>query len=84
MKISAFSHHDIAATGADTAGHVGRGLFAPLKRAINAVRAASAGRTMRAELAQLDDNILRDIGIADDEIARVRAQVPFTPRAWRT
>jgi uncharacterized protein YjiS (DUF1127 family) len=38
---------------------------------------------MRRELASLDDALLRDIGIDDEEIHRVRALERFTPRAWR-
>lgn len=47
------------------------------------VRRAKADRRMRAELAELDASMLRDIGIADDEIYRIRAREAFTPRSWR-
>ena len=39
-------------------------------------------RRVRAELAQLDDRVLSDLGIAPDEIALVRSEARFTPRAW--
>jgi len=39
-------------------------------------------RKLREHLASLDDALLRDIGIAEDEIARIRAEERFTPRAW--
>lgn len=45
-------------------------------------RAARAGRRMREELAQLPDEMLLDIGIAHDEIHRIRARDTFTPRVW--
>lgn len=50
---------------------------------LEGVRQSYAERSMRAELAELDETILRDIGIATDEIGRVRAREDFTPRAWR-
>lgn len=56
-----------------------RGLLGDMR---NAWRAAAEERRMRRALAELDDTMLRDIGIAPDEIARVRAEERFTPRAW--
>lgn len=49
---------------------------------VASMRAEAADRRMRHQLADLSDSLLRDIGIADDEIARVRAFERFTPRAW--
>lgn len=46
------------------------------------VRREMAARRMREELAALDDRVLSDLGIAPDEIALVRAEARFTPRAW--
>ena len=46
--------------------------------------AARADRATRRVLAELDPTILKDIGIAPDEIHRIRAHEQFTPRAWRT
>lgn len=45
-------------------------------------RRALAERKFRAELAEMDTRLLVDIGIAEDEVARVRAREWFTPRAW--
>lgn len=42
----------------------------------------SADRALRRELAGLDAHVLRDIGIAEDEIQRIRSEGAFTPRAW--
>ncbi|MCL4766953.1 MAG: DUF1127 domain-containing protein [Hyphomicrobiaceae bacterium] len=39
-------------------------------------------RRTRHRLADLSDALLRDIGIAEDEIPRIRARDRFTPRAW--
>jgi uncharacterized protein YjiS (DUF1127 family) len=50
---------------------------------IESVRAAAAARSLRSTLATMDDNQLRDIGVADDEIYRIRRQDSFTPQAWR-
>lgn len=47
-----------------------------------AMRAATADRAMRRQLAELDNALLRDIGISEEEIHRVRAMERFTPRAW--
>ena len=46
------------------------------------IQASIADRRMRHRLADLSDPLLRDIGIADDEIPRIRACERFTPRAW--
>jgi uncharacterized protein YjiS (DUF1127 family) len=43
---------------------------------------ASADRNLRAELAAMDDAMLRDIGVAEDELYLIRARQNFTPRAW--
>jgi uncharacterized protein YjiS (DUF1127 family) len=45
-------------------------------------RKAASERHLRAELAAMDDNLLRDIGVAEDEIYLIRAGQVFTPRAW--
>jgi hypothetical protein len=37
---------------------------------------------MRDRLAELPDSLLRDIGIAEHEIPRIRARDRFTPNAW--
>ena len=49
---------------------------------VAALRKSAADRSMRRQLASLDDAILRDIGIDQDEIWRVRNHETFTPRAW--
>ncbi len=62
----------------DSLGALGRmtsGLIANIRR-------ASANRSMRRELASMDDVLLRDIGIGEDEIHRIRAMERFTPRSW--
>ena len=58
-------------------------VFAALRRSIDSVRRANSERAMRHELAELDLAILKDIGVAEDEIYRVRARQEFTPRNWR-
>lgn len=45
-------------------------------------RRALAERRVRTTLAEMDERLLVDIGIALDEVARVRARERFTPRAW--
>lgn len=59
----------------------------PLMTAISALfgqwRSGANDRALRRQLADMDDALLRDIGIAEDEIWRVRNLETFTPRAWR-
>jgi uncharacterized protein YjiS (DUF1127 family) len=45
-------------------------------------RRSASDRRMRDQLADLDDALLKDIGIADDELHMIRARRHFTPRAW--
>lgn len=59
------------------------GLAAAASRLAAAMRSALAARQARTELAGLDAHLLRDIGVADDEIARVHAGEAFVPRNWR-
>jgi lambda repressor-like predicted transcriptional regulator len=49
---------------------------------VGGLKKSAADRSLRRQLMGLDDAILRDIGIADDEIWRVRHGDAFTPRAW--
>ena len=82
MKTSTMNDSAIESEPAtDTA--TGGSLLAGAKRAIENLRHANAERRLRRDLADLDDSILRDIGVATDEIGRVRAGEEFTPRNWR-
>ena len=58
------------------------GTTTAVKKLLTALRAKIADRSLRSSLATMDDAMLRDIGIADDEIHRIRQQQNFTPRAW--
>lgn len=81
MKSAVMTAADVAiGNGADrsTLGFVAR-----VKNTLEALRQSHAERAMRAELAGLDDHVLRDLGIAPDEMSRVRSGQDFTPRAWR-
>lgn len=77
MKANAFDHdssiHD------DSLGSPVTSYFAGI---IARFRKSAADRSLRRQLMGLDDAILRDIGIAEDEIWRVRSGDTFTPRAW--
>jgi uncharacterized protein YjiS (DUF1127 family) len=60
-------------------------LSSSLRRAVGffgALRRKLSERALRRHLADLDDALLKDIGVADDEIVRVRRLERFTPRAW--
>jgi uncharacterized protein YjiS (DUF1127 family) len=50
--------------------------------AVSTLRRNASDRRLRDQLAEMDDAMLRDIGIADDEIHMIRARDSFTPRAW--
>ncbi len=50
--------------------------------AIESVRRDASDRRLRDQLAEMDSAMLKDIGIADDEIHLIRARSHFTPRAW--
>ncbi len=58
-------------------------LAAPIVGLVRKVRRAAAERRLRDTLADMDDALLMDIGIAQDEIYRIRARERFTPRAWQ-
>lgn len=60
----------------------GFGLRQKLSTMLKRIRAAAEGRRVRNHLATLPDSMLRDIGIAEDEIHRIRACERFTPRSW--
>jgi uncharacterized protein YjiS (DUF1127 family) len=49
---------------------------------VASVRRSLADERMREQLADMDVAMLRDIGVADDEIHKIRARDHFTPRAW--
>ena len=67
-------------SGSDASAETG--LRVLVKRLVTSIRQANAERRLRYDLAQLDDVILRDIGIARDEIDRIHAGEDFTPRSW--
>lgn len=60
----------------------GRALLRRAMAAMSRLQASAEERRVRQHLATLPDNLLRDIGIAEDEIHRIRAGERFTPRAW--
>ena len=49
---------------------------------LQTVRTEAQNRRLRDQLADMDTSMLRDIGIADDEIHMIRARNKFTPRGW--
>ena len=46
-------------------------------------RAETEDLERRRQMAELDPQVLRDIGITDDEMIRVRAMDRFTPASWQ-
>jgi uncharacterized protein YjiS (DUF1127 family) len=80
MKTATFDHIDADTAALDVADRgSAKAWFAGW---IKSIRDASAARSLRRQLAELDDNLLRDIGIGEDEIYLVRQQKQFMPRAW--
>jgi uncharacterized protein YjiS (DUF1127 family) len=49
---------------------------------MRAMRRAGEERRMRQRLAEMPDSLLADIGIAQDEVHRIRMQEKFLPREW--
>ena len=81
MKIATF---DLAATRTNLSREMpANPILAAFRDFIDGIRQARAEHSMRVDLATLDDSVLRDIGIATDEIPRVLAREQFTPRAWQ-
>lgn len=60
----------------------GSAVWGAFKEFLEGIRQSRIERSLRAELATLDDAVLRDIGVGEDEIARIVAREDFTPRAW--
>lgn len=68
---------------AGTADHAEkRTILSRLAGLFDAIRRDAADRRLREQLADMDDALLRDIGVADDELHKIRARDSFTPRAW--
>jgi uncharacterized protein YjiS (DUF1127 family) len=55
---------------------------ARMGRIVTAIRNGAQNRRLRDQLADMDHAMLKDIGIADDEIHMIRSRANFTPRAW--
>ena len=53
-----------------------------LANLVTSARRSASNRRLRDQLADMDDAMLKDIGIADDELHMIRARRQFTPRAW--
>ena len=47
------------------------------------LRAGAAKRALRRELSGMDEALLRDIGVPEDEIWRIRQLQEAGPRAWQ-
>jgi uncharacterized protein YjiS (DUF1127 family) len=73
-------NHTAEASGFEAVSSVSLSLFS---RAVANLRAWSADHALRRQLCEMDASMLRDIGISEDEIHRVRNRERFTPRAWR-
>jgi uncharacterized protein YjiS (DUF1127 family) len=71
-----------AATADVTKPSVGRTVYTAVASMITTARKSAAERHLRVELANMDDALLKDIGVAEDEIYLIRAGQVFTPRAW--
>jgi uncharacterized protein YjiS (DUF1127 family) len=81
--ISAFFTPDMTTAAApETKPSVIKSAFSAASAIIADARKAAADRNLRRELAAMDDALLRDIGVAEDEIYLIRAGRVFTPRAW--
>jgi uncharacterized protein YjiS (DUF1127 family) len=79
--ISTISDEFASATPAKKASFL-QAAVTQAKAVIAGARKGAAERQLRKELADMDDSLLRDIGVAEDEIHLIRAGHVFTPRAW--
>lgn|SRR5690554_5559203 len=79
--LTALTAHDTGAVSRSGTSLVGS-LLRPLWAVTGRMRAAAEERRVRQHLATLPDALLRDIGIAEDELHRIRACERFTPRLW--
>lgn len=59
-----------------------RSMVARFAGLFDGLRREASDRRLRDQLAEMDDAMLRDIGVADDELHKIRARDRFTPRAW--
>ena len=84
MRISTDAVSHSGREGLSYAGTLLASLSASLRRLGASLRAGLDQRRLRHNLAELDPTLLRDIGVAEDEIARIRASEPFTPRTWQS
>jgi uncharacterized protein YjiS (DUF1127 family) len=82
--ISAFvtADYTAATTTQVKQASVVRMVYAALSTTIIKARKSAAERQLRADLAEMNDSLLKDIGVAEDEIYLIRAGHVFTPRAW--
>lgn len=76
----AAAHAAVAAEASAEVGSTVRGVFG---RWTNAWREAMALRRSLREISTLTDRELSDIGLAHDEILRLRSSETFMPRGWR-
>ena len=80
--ITADLNHAAVTDAASAKPSATRSVFSTLTALLATARKTSNDRNLRKELASMDDALLRDIGVADDEIYLIRAGKAFTPRAW--
>ena len=80
--ITADLNHAATTDAASTTPSTTSSVVSFLSALLATARKASTDRSLRKELASMDDALLRDIGVAEDEIYLIRAGRAFTPRAW--
>ena len=74
MKTTLLDTSMIAADGRPSGG-----FFSGL---VAALRKGASDRALHRQLSDMDDALLRDIGLGDDEIYRLRQGTAVTPRHW--
>jgi uncharacterized protein YjiS (DUF1127 family) len=68
-------------SGDDTAAQ--SGFARAVSGVIASLRKAASDRALNRQLSEMDDTLLRDIGLGDDEIYRLRQGSSINPRTWR-
>lgn len=77
MKTTALDHSLVTTEVAPKSG-----LVAAVSNLVASLRKAASDRALARQLADMDDALLRDIGLSDDEIYRVRRGKSVSPDRW--
>jgi uncharacterized protein YjiS (DUF1127 family) len=81
MRTTALAPHELA-DDVSEANPRNPGSIGLLRRALDGIAKALEDRRTMRELSELDDAILRDIGVPESDIRRIRAYTHVRPCIW--